>query len=259
VPGFEARRHPRCARQSSGQMSCIGPESPPMKVWVVAWLTVFMLGCEEKCNSRTCAGGCCDSEGQCVSGRSPIACGSDGAQCNRCERNQVCTSQACVMRPDAGARDAGIDAGPPDGGFVIQPCICPRGCCSPSGLCEQGVRPDACGTDGGVCVSCQPQEVCSNFVCLPIRCDGCSLGDGRCLPGLVPSGCGADGGLCVTCDAGQSCTQGQCITLACGPDSCPSGCCLNGACAAGSTSMACGRNGTVCRSCDGGCIDGGCS
>ncbi|MFZ5438945.1 MAG: hypothetical protein ACOZQL_02995, partial [Myxococcota bacterium] len=49
-----------------------------------------------KCDSSTCATGCCDAKGLCQGGATPTACGSFGAACQACQLGFQCQLGVCV-------------------------------------------------------------------------------------------------------------------------------------------------------------------
>lgn len=78
------------------------------------------------CNPNTCEG-CCDAQGRCRTGDVEAACGLGGVNCNVCSEIQACQSRICVIVPqdagtDAGAADAGEDAGTPICGRTTVAC-----------------------------------------------------------------------------------------------------------------------------------------
>ena len=107
------------------------------------------------CLPATC-GGCCDSQGRCVSGQQDFACGTGGDQCADCAAlGGRCESGHCV------------DTTRPCG-----PSTC-AGCCTEDGRCLVGTRPAACGRGGAQCQDCG-DEVCEQGACVP----GCHDEDG---------------------------------------------------------------------------------
>ncbi|MDP3232287.1 MAG: hypothetical protein Q8S33_16765 [Myxococcales bacterium] len=122
---------------------------------VVCGFAVSLASCGAApvpCGPSTC-NGCCDENGECLSGSAVFECGSGGAMCVACQVNELCRSGVCgvfeggeydanfpgprdaSINFDAGLFDGGplpIDAGPPD-----------------SGVADAG-RPDAGRPDAGV-------------------------------------------------------------------------------------------------------------
>jgi len=50
------------------------------------------------CGPGTC-GGCCNSAGNCVSGKTTVVCGSGGDDCDTCEKGQTCQAGICTGTP----------------------------------------------------------------------------------------------------------------------------------------------------------------
>ena len=162
---------------------------------------------------------------------------------------------------DAGS-DAGNDAEPPDGGGDSAPGAdgapldggveggvpcdlanpCSGGCCDlVTKLCVAGGAPDACGSDGGACVSCTSDP--SGRACVAGVC-GCTS-EADCLA--------ASGG-----NPGRACDRRACSAVCDTSHPCNGGCCDLGAgvgqCAAGDSTDSCGSGGN-CSACD--CAAGG--
>ncbi len=55
------------------------------------------------CSPSSCPTGCCTSEGVCVEGTAPEACGGLGLACTPCAGAQACALGSCVSRGDGGA------------------------------------------------------------------------------------------------------------------------------------------------------------
>ncbi len=117
------------------------------------------------CNANTCSG-CCTSNGVCLSGEQPFACGSGANACVRCADAFVCREGACVSaeEPDAGVLpDAGME--------TCGPHNC-SGCCE-DGQCmrfiDQGKA--RCGSRGEACGTCDDAEaVCDLGACVVPSC-----------------------------------------------------------------------------------------
>ncbi len=117
------------------------------------------------CNTNTCSG-CCTSNGRCLSGDQPFACGAHADACRRCTDELVCREGACVSldEPDAGTV--------PDAGL---PACGPHNC---SGCCEDGecrrfdVQDIArCGSGGEACGACEATDaVCDLGACVVPSC-----------------------------------------------------------------------------------------
>lgn len=86
----------------------------------MAGVTLAMASCAPAippCGPTTCEGGCCDSRGLCVAGRTKRICGLGGAACVSCEGADLCVEGACVAPTADAGLDAGVDAGAePDAG-----------------------------------------------------------------------------------------------------------------------------------------------
>ncbi len=201
------------------------------------------------CNAQSCPSGCCDTSGNCESGTSPTACGTDAALCQNClQIGATCQSQECAPVPP--------------------PCsfqTCPNGCCDANGFCEPGQSTPACGDFGQTCQNCALfGEACSgqscNFfidasTCGPTTCPGgCCDSSGVCQSGSQNNACGIGGNACTNCtqlaevcDASQAC---EVPPPPCTPTSCANGCCdANGVCEAGFLDTACGQGGATCANC----------
>lgn len=195
------------------------------------------------CGPETCSG-CCDADGQCVSGHDSGACGRRGQACEACGADEVCAANAangrtCQPRPTCG------------------PSTCP-GCCV-GDICAVGTQPNACGSGGELCQSCSsqvPARVCQSGSCQlpscgPATCpNGCCSGD-ACVVGTQDHACGPIGGAaCGDCAASNQVCQGRQCVERCGPSTC-AGCCRpNNTCdALGSHDTSCGQGGVACASC----------
>ena len=98
--------------------------------------------CVVPCNADSCVG-CCNSQGDCVSGMEMSACGSGGETCASCGAGQECAEGACLDLSCA------------------QTC---GGCCSGT-TCLAGDSVSACGDGGGACVDCGQGRLCDTGVC----------------------------------------------------------------------------------------------
>jgi hypothetical protein len=102
------------------------------------------------CGPMTCPG-CCSNNGVCTSVPTNQRCGINGASCQTCTGQQVCSSQGrCVPRP-------------PDGGSC-SPGTC-FGCCF-NNQCFPGDQPFACGAGGSQCQLCPNGTVCMGGACV---------------------------------------------------------------------------------------------
>lgn len=212
---------------------------------VVSVLLLLALGCPAPCDRSTCTG-CCDSTGQCLAGTSRTYCGGGGVVCQSCGNARRCVASACVEVVDAGSPDAGSG------------CVCPRGCCADLS-CQPGNLPEACGADGGACVSCAPGARCESGRCVETTCVGCIDAVGTCQAGADRLNCGRGGALCQACAPTENCTGRSCAAPVCTPQTCTQGCCLGGMCMTPSRS-ACGIRGSSCTTCTDSqsCVNGVC-
>lgn len=204
------------------------------------------------CGPATCSNGCCDSAGQCQTGRNTRACGAGGGSCKDCVTTgfDTCTdARVCAKTV--------TNCGPSN---------CPSGCCAagPGGTtqCLSGTEATACGKSGGACTNCEDQgracdlstRTCGNTTCDATNCAGCCIGD-LCLPGNSNFSCGENGGQCGRCPTGQVCKLssiggGHCEgSPLCGPANCGGCCDAAGNCQSGTDDFACGRLGQRCDSC----------
>ena len=196
------------------------------------------------CGPQNC-GGCCNAAGQCVTGNDTTACGKQGEKCDSCAFGEVCVAdglpnaRTCQPQPSCG------------------PSNCP-GCCV-GNQCVVSTTPTACGTNGQVCKTCGPNQVCDangNCItgggCNPATCAGCCVGD-ICAVGTQQNACGSGGALCQNCGSQQPprvCQSGTCQLPACGPATCPNGCCSGNTCVVGTQDNACGpTGGGACADC----------
>ena len=137
------------------------------------------------CTAANCKG-CCRND-QCVTTSDVKGCGVDGAACQICSGNQLCTP----------------------GGICKEPCgpdNC-RGCCD-GDTCLDGNTTAACGEKGVACTGCTGGFVCSAHSCIDSSCQatcaGCCTGS-ICKSGNAASACGFDGNACVDCGFGRKC------------------------------------------------------
>lgn len=102
---------------------------------------VALVGCSPTggdCFPSTCDG-CCSADGQCLSGETLTACGLNANSCVDCSSSGLlCQSGQCRAPSvsDAGASDAGVDAGTEDAGpgvfvtlrywYAPEPTMCPQ-------------------------------------------------------------------------------------------------------------------------------------
>lgn len=67
--------------------------------WLLLLLWALFAACgapKTKCDSTTCAQGCCDAQGECQSGFEATACGVAGGLCTECGSGQLCSFGVCV-------------------------------------------------------------------------------------------------------------------------------------------------------------------
>lgn len=189
------------------------------------WWCVFVR-CEDagtilktsECDAKVCPG-CCEPDGTCRTGMTPLACGRNGAPCQECAPSDRCDAVAgrCVLAP--------VRCGP---------ATCP-GCCTIDGECVDGSANEACGSNGASCGRCDLDKVCANSGCerrcTPATCAGCCASTGECLPGLDPGACGRGATACVKCPPGNECNENQLCQAPSRCSTCVVGeCCLNGSC-----------------------------
>ncbi len=150
------------------------------------------------CGPATCAGGCCDTNGNCQRGDSVALCGSGGGTCVN-----------CVGLPNAGCDPNSRKC--VSSGVTCNASNC-KGCCSGT-TCLGGGDTTACGAGGQACQNCQasgltcqlsrgsfacerpPPPACNTTNCL----GGCCDATGQCQPGFVDNECGQGGGVCIDC------------------------------------------------------------
>ncbi|MCU0698103.1 MAG: hypothetical protein MUC96_16475 [Myxococcaceae bacterium] len=185
-------------------------------------------GSAVRCDAANC-GGCCDAQGQCLTGRSTGACGSNGAACLACSSGLSCNAFGSGGRCESGSGAGGGSAGGSAAGGGSPACgpqTCPGGCCTSLGQCQTSPTPAQCGVGGQACAACAARQTCVSGTCQ--ACSGCiNPGTGRCEPGTQTTACGRAGDFCTTCASGSSCSNQQCSTTppSCNPSTCPSGCC----------------------------------
>jgi hypothetical protein len=205
------------------------------------------------CGPDTCTSGCCNTQGDCVTGLDIHACGGAGNLCLDC----AVQGEFCVAFPyGGGVCTKSAKCGPQN---------CP-GCCQ-GDTCIATWTSNACGTNGEACVTCAAGDLCKGScihqqpTCDSTDCVGCCAGAGSfCTPGTADNACGIGGQLCQSCQPSQG--QGQCApqldgggicnsVQSCSPLNC-SGCCDGKVCRPGNTLAQCGANGAVCVVCSAG-------
>jgi hypothetical protein len=236
--------------------------------WVAGFVAGVVLGVTPSCGSSSICSpsncsGCCDSQGQCQSGKLLLTCGINGLTCTACVPGDVCQSGECLAR--------GSDAG-------CSPADC-SGCCLGS-QCVPGTERSGCGVSGGNCQVCSGTQICDGTgACQNTQqCQGCNDGTGTCQSGTTSAQCGSGGATCLACDGGASCQNGVCQLPppadggtgdagsgdagpggdagtdagSCGPGNC-SGCCSGTSCISLSNQSTgqCGTAGATCVACSG--------
>ena len=108
-------------------------------------------GTSAVCNPSNC-GGCCRSDGFCVSppnNQTSSVCGAGGSTCANCSAlGTTCDTENGVCRTLTACNASN----------------CPVGCCL-DGVCTDGHVFTACGTGGVTCASCQTGQSCSTGSC----------------------------------------------------------------------------------------------
>lgn len=203
------------------------------------------------CNATTCANGCCDANGQCVTGNTLTACGGGGALCEDClaQKFDFCDAQLKTCARDVSTCNAST---------------CGTGCCQAAApRCLSGESDQACGDNGSACAVCPTGQSCNTTThkcelpavkCDSTNCDGCCDAAGICRVGQDNSACGVKGQTCAACASGTTCgpvgpVGGICEGPApCGPETC-NGCCIGDICSPGTQNTACGLKGDTCVNC----------
>lgn len=209
---------------------------------------------EPACSPDTC-NGCCDADGQCLSGTSNTLCGTGGVRCADCaDGGGLCESNRCTScTPECAGKVCGVSDG------CGTSCEAGSGCCTPEcrdkvcgdadgcgGTCEQGLgcctpqcQGKACGDPDGCGGKCKAGGQCCAPKCSGKSCgdsDGCGgkcqLGSGCCTPTCSGKNCGDSDGCGGTCTEGSGCCTATCKGKICGDsDGCGatcragSGCC----------------------------------
>ncbi|MBW2735865.1 MAG: hypothetical protein JRH20_26055, partial [Deltaproteobacteria bacterium] len=199
--------------------------------------------CVQGNGCATCNTGCCLNN-ICYPGTSPAACGANGATCDTCDPNEICSGGRC----QTSTTECNIST-------------CWGGCCSPTGCVLNGSYNDAnCGVAATGCDTCTAFETCQAGSCMnettlcQQTCDnGCCYG-GDCKPFAYQdnSSCGNSGNTCAACYNGTNCdrTSGLCTaptycTSCVGADKC----CDSSTCRMGNSQGYCGSNGGACERC----------
>lgn len=115
-----------------------------------------------KCDVGSCEG-CCDANGNCLSGTDDSACGAGSSQCANCETlGGACRQGSCIDVEQCSSENC-------------------QGCCTEDGNCLSGATNVACGLNGGICSPCGSGECIDGSCCFDEDGDGygegCPLGD----------------------------------------------------------------------------------
>lgn len=202
---------------------------------VVAGATLLACNVTTACDASNCVGGCCTSDGECISGATTAACGTSGRLCMQCGVGQTCRADIGFVCAAPGGAGEGGGSGGGSGGGIGDP-SCKTTLPKSQGLsapCCQAWGIDACGA----------QLFCAAF-------------DGRTQPTCYPLGSRADQ---AECTANEQCSSNECnLTVhrcrsamyrPCTRDvGCANGAfCPAGTCTAGSLGDACSTR-TDCKS-----------
>ncbi|MBL8917403.1 MAG: VCBS repeat-containing protein [Myxococcaceae bacterium] len=200
------------------------------------------------CSSSSCPG-CCDANGQCQSGLTITACGSQGNECRVCSTNQTCNSGQCSTANTTGGGSAtgggvagGASGGGTAGGATGGGAAGGMTSCS-SGFTACGLRCvatqsdfDNCGACGR---SCGINQYCSNGQCaaVPASC-------GPAQPCPTNYYCDPSNSMCVFgCRDNADCRGGRVCEMNTKRCECPTGTNLCGSsCVPESTPTACGAS-----------------
>ena len=84
---------------------------------VLSLLSLMLCGCPaKKCDSTSCATGCCDVSGQCQPGDTAASCGTGGQQCASCLGGTCSALKACMFATGGGVGGGGGTGGGATGG-----------------------------------------------------------------------------------------------------------------------------------------------
>src|SRR5205807_838869 len=78
---------------------------------------------------------------------------------------------------------------------VCSASTCPAGCCDPSGECQAGFLPQACGSFGSRCAACASNQLCQGGFC--------AAPPGNTVDSGASDGGGGDAGADAGSDAGS--------------------------------------------------------
>jgi hypothetical protein len=196
----------------SGDTFCVFPPSPPTYCGGHGSQCVPCAGGgyypDAACSPANCAAGCCNGLGLCVEPPTDQQCGVHGVSCFECPNGGACLGGLMCVYPVS-------NCGPSN---------C-SGCCNNlpnnGGECIDGTHGPLCGSGGGSCTACMPDEQCrpigfdgggycqANTMCDPSNCTGCCVND-ICAQGTQNQACGYGGVACATCGSGSSCYNGSC-------------------------------------------------
>lgn len=158
----------------------------------------------EPCSAANCPNGCCLNN-QCHT-NDPHACGTGGGACTECGPAAVsCPNGTCTST-----------APPP---VDCNASTRPNGCCL-NGVCHVH-DPQACGTNGSTCLSCDPGESCYSGKCLTANIKLCSGSCTECSCGSVGS---VNPPVCLNTTEGEPICAWNCFPSDCANSSigCPS-------------------------------------
>ena len=220
-----------------------------------------------KCNSTTCADGCCGTDGECYTGVSPQACGTGAATCQECTSGESCVQGQCRLGTDGGGGGAGGSGGSGGAGGGTGNCNatnCAGGCCKSDGTCQTVTSAQACGKMGAACAACSFGQTCAAGTCTSNTCGSCRDGAGNCVDGgNTDNVCGTGGNISRRCDTanGQMCQNGNCVGGSCNANNCSDGCCAAGTCVRDGGVAQCGGGGVACQTCNGTaqCVNNACT
>jgi hypothetical protein len=199
------------------------------------------------CNALSCASGCCDANGTCVTQNPPNSCGIFGGECTawkQCGAEESCDpiGRTCIKNTVA-----------------CGPATCPDGCCA-GNTCIKNADINNCGARGAACIACGATESCIDGNC-QVDCGPATCADGCCQNNVCFGGtnaglCGKGGANCKECGDGEVCKDKVCTKQACDPTNCQGCCDANGNCVIGDTEQSCGKAGIACKECGSGEICG---
>jgi hypothetical protein len=83
---------------------------------VLGFFAATSCGGRPPCTPASCATGCCDSSGQCITATSGSACGTRGGMCTNCGLTATCVAGSCQQNVGTGAGSSGAGGGSFGGG-----------------------------------------------------------------------------------------------------------------------------------------------